>query len=135
MVRPGDVLVGKVTPKNKSELTPEEKLLHAIFGRKAGDVRDTSLRVPPGIYGTIVGAEVFSRRSALTEKDKDEENARARTHRRDRILRLSSRWSARSSPRSGVIRLSQTSTSRPARSSTSTPACPTTKSSLTRPCR
>ena len=66
-VKPGDILVGKITPKGESQLSPEEKLLRAIFGEKAGDVRDTSLRVPPGVEGTIIGAKVFSRKGA----DKD----------------------------------------------------------------
>ena len=71
-VKPGDILVGKVTPKGESPMTPEEKLLRAIFGEKASDVRDTSLRVPPGVSGTIVEVRVFSRRGV--EKD---ERARA----------------------------------------------------------
>ncbi|NUM89483.1 MAG: DNA-directed RNA polymerase subunit beta, partial [Bdellovibrionales bacterium] len=60
-VKPGDILVGKVTPKGETQLSPEEKLLRAIFGEKAGDVRDTSLRVPTGISGTVIGAQVFAR--------------------------------------------------------------------------
>jgi DNA-directed RNA polymerase subunit beta len=60
-VRQGDILVGKITPKGETQLSPEEKLLRAIFGEKAGDVRDTSLRVPPGVEGTVIGAQVFSR--------------------------------------------------------------------------
>src|SRR5215475_14512729 len=67
-VNPGDILVGKVTPKGESPMTPEEKLLRAIFGEKASDVRDTSLRLPPGVTGTIVEVRVFSRRGV----DKDE---------------------------------------------------------------
>ena len=67
-VGPGDVLVGKVTPKGESPMTPEEKLLRAIFGEKASDVRDTSLRLPPGGTGTVVEVRVFSRRGV----DKDE---------------------------------------------------------------
>jgi len=67
-VQPGDVLVGKVTPKGESPMTPEEKLLRAIFGEKASDVRDTSLRLPPGVAGTVVEVRVFSRRGV----DKDE---------------------------------------------------------------
>lgn len=67
-VRPGDILVGKVTPKSESPMTPEEKLLRAIFGEKAGDVRDSSLHVPPGVQGTVVEVRVFSRRGV----DKDE---------------------------------------------------------------
>ncbi len=66
-VVPGDILVGKITPKGETQLSPEEKLLRAIFGEKAGDVKDTSLRVPPGIQGTVIDAKVFSRRGV--EKD------------------------------------------------------------------
>jgi DNA-directed RNA polymerase subunit beta len=65
-VIPGDILVGKVTPKGETELTPEEKLLRAIFGEKAGDVRDASLRVPPGVEGRVIDVKVFKR------KEKDE---------------------------------------------------------------
>ena len=71
-VKPDDILVGKITPKGETQLSPEERLLRAIFGEKAGDVRDTSLRVPPGVSGTVIGAQVFSRRGV--EKD---ERARA----------------------------------------------------------
>ena len=60
-VHPGDILVGKITPKGESPMTPEEKLLRAIFGEKASDVRDTSLRLPPGVSGTIVEVRVFNR--------------------------------------------------------------------------
>jgi DNA-directed RNA polymerase subunit beta len=67
-VKAGDILVGKITPKGETQLTPEEKLLRAIFGEKAGDVRDTSLTVPPGIEGTVVDVRVFSRRGV----DKDD---------------------------------------------------------------
>src|SRR5450432_556153 len=66
-VKPGDILVGKITPKGETQLSPEEKLLRAIFGEKAGDVRDSSLRVPPGVSGTVIGAKVFSRKGV--EKD------------------------------------------------------------------
>ncbi len=66
-VKPGDILVGKVTPKGETTLTPEEKLLRAIFGEKAGDVRDASLYCPPGIEGTIVDVKIFCRKGA--EKD------------------------------------------------------------------
>jgi len=66
-VHQDDILVGKITPKGETQLSPEERLLRAIFGEKAGDVRDTSLRVPPGVTGTIIGAQVFSRRGV--EKD------------------------------------------------------------------
>ncbi|MCZ6783373.1 MAG: DNA-directed RNA polymerase subunit beta, partial [Proteobacteria bacterium] len=71
-VKQDDILVGKITPKGETQLSPEERLLRAIFGEKAGDVRDTSLRVPPGVTGTVIGAQVFSRRGV--EKD---ERARA----------------------------------------------------------
>jgi DNA-directed RNA polymerase subunit beta len=66
-VKPGDILVGKVTPKGETQLTPEEKLLRAIFGEKAGDVKDASLYCPPGIEGTIVDCKIFSRKGQ--EKD------------------------------------------------------------------
>ena len=67
-VKPGNILVGKVTPKGETQLSPEEKLLRAIFGEKAGDVRDTSLRVPSGVSGTVIDAQVYSREGA----DRDE---------------------------------------------------------------
>lgn len=66
-VKPGDILVGKITPKGESQLSPEEKLLRAIFGEKAGDVRDSSLKVPPGVGGIVIDARIFSRKG--TEKD------------------------------------------------------------------
>jgi DNA-directed RNA polymerase subunit beta len=84
----GDILVGKITPKGETQLSPEEKLLRAIFGEKAGDVKDTSLRVPPGVEGIVIDAKVFSRRGvekdersqqieseeiAILEKNRDEE--------------------------------------------------------------
>ncbi len=80
-VHAGDILVGKITPKGESMVTPEEKLLRAIFGEKASDVRDTSLRVPPGVSGTVVEVRVFSRHSV----EKDE---RARQIEREEIERL-----------------------------------------------
>jgi DNA-directed RNA polymerase subunit beta len=67
-VQPGDLLVGKITPKSETQLSPEEKLLRAIFGEKAGEVRDTSLKLPPGTQGTVIATQVFSRKGA----DKDE---------------------------------------------------------------
>ena len=66
-VKSGDILVGKITPKGETQLSPEEKLLRAIFGEKAGDVRDTSLRVPPGVSGIVIDARIFSRKGV--EKD------------------------------------------------------------------
>ncbi|MFL5135113.1 MAG: DNA-directed RNA polymerase subunit beta, partial [Microvirga sp.] len=80
-VRAGDILCGKITPKGESPMTPEEKLLRAIFGEKASDVRDTSLRVPPGVTGTIVEVRVFNRHGV----DKDE---RAQAIEREEIERL-----------------------------------------------
>jgi len=80
-VAAGDILVGKITPKGESPMTPEEKLLRAIFGEKASDVRDTSLRVPPGVQGTIVEVRVFNRHGI----DKDE---RAQAIEREEIERL-----------------------------------------------
>ncbi|SKA11814.1 DNA-directed RNA polymerase subunit beta [Consotaella salsifontis] len=80
-VQPGDILVGKITPKGESPMTPEEKLLRAIFGEKASDVRDTSSRMPPGAYGTVVEVRVFNRHGV----EKDE---RAMAIEREEIERL-----------------------------------------------
>ncbi len=96
-VRAGDILVGKVTPKGETQLSPEEKLLRAIFGEKAGDVRDTSLRVPHGIEGIVIDAKVFSRKGQ--EKDErtkaieDQEKARLLKNQADeiRIIQISTR--------------------------------------------
>src|SRR5574338_514538 len=75
-VKPGDILVGKITPKGETQLSPEEKLLRAIFGEKAGDVRDSSLRVPPGVQGIVISAKVFSRKGTENdERAKDIEDA------------------------------------------------------------
>jgi DNA-directed RNA polymerase subunit beta len=88
-VKPADILVGKITPKGETQLSPEEKLLRAIFGEKAGDVKDTSLRVPPGVQGTVIDAKVFSRRGI--EKDdrsrviEDEEIATLENDRDDEL--------------------------------------------------
>ena len=80
-VKPGDILVGKITPKGETQPSPEEKLLRAIFGEKAGAVKDTSLRVPPGVEGTVIGAKIFSRRGV--EKD-----ARAKAIEEEEIARI-----------------------------------------------
>jgi DNA-directed RNA polymerase subunit beta len=69
-VNPGDILVGKVSPKSKSELTPEEKLLHAIFGRAGEDVKNDSLEVPSGVEGVVIAADKFSRRAAMTDEER-----------------------------------------------------------------
>ena len=88
-VTAGDILVGKITPKGETQLTPEEKLLRAIFGEKAGDVRDTSLRVPSGMSGTVIGAKVFSREGADPDSRslaiQEEEAAKLRKDEKDRI--------------------------------------------------
>jgi DNA-directed RNA polymerase subunit beta len=88
-VKPGDILAGKITPKGETQLTPEEKLLRAIFGEKAGDVRDTSLRVPPGVAGTVIGAKVFSRQGAerdtRSQQIEEQEITRIRKDEADRI--------------------------------------------------
>jgi DNA-directed RNA polymerase subunit beta len=88
-VKASDILVGKVTPKGETQLTPEEKLLRAIFGEKAGDVRDASLKVPPGIEGTVVDVKIFSRKGV--EKDQraleieDAEIARLKKNIKDEV--------------------------------------------------
>jgi DNA-directed RNA polymerase subunit beta len=83
-VKPGDILVGKVTPKGETQLTPEEKLLRAIFGEKASDVKDTSLRVPSGIEGTVIDVQVFVRDGAEKDKrTKDIEDAELSVVRKD----------------------------------------------------
>jgi DNA-directed RNA polymerase subunit beta len=96
-VKPGDILVGKITPKGETQLSPEEKLLRAIFGEKAGDVRDTSLTIPPGVEGTVIGAKVFSRKGndkdARTELIEKIEEEKLRKDEQDevRIIRDSAR--------------------------------------------
>ena len=101
-VKAGDILVGKITPKGETQLSPEEKLLRAIFGEKAGDVRDTSLRVPPGEEGVVIGARVFSRKGsdkdARTEQIEAREIEQLRNDLNDeiRILRSSTRKKIRS---------------------------------------
>jgi len=88
-VKPGDILVGKITPKGETQLSPEEKLLRAIFGDKAGDVKDTSLRVPPGVEGIVIDTKIFSRRGV--EKDprstaiEEEERGKLEKDREDEI--------------------------------------------------
>ncbi|HTF92293.1 MAG TPA: DNA-directed RNA polymerase subunit beta, partial [Verrucomicrobiae bacterium] len=80
-VKPGNILVGKITPKGETQLSPEEKLLRAIFGEKAGEVRDTSLRVPPGVEGTVINVRIFSRKGL----GKDE---RSKAIEDDEVIRL-----------------------------------------------
>src|SRR5690606_3669086 len=90
-VKSGDILVGKITPKGETELSPEEKLLTAIFGEKAKDVKDSSLKVPPGMEGTIIDVKVFSRRidDSLLEKERGERIGQFRAFERDEIRRIS----------------------------------------------
>lgn len=90
-VKSGDILVGKITPKGETELSPEEKLLTAIFGEKAKDVKDSSLKVPPGMEGTIIDVKIFSRRidDALLEKERGERIGKLRQIEREEILRIS----------------------------------------------
>ncbi len=140
-VKPGDILVGKVTPKGETQLTPEEKLLRAIFGEKAGDVRDASLYCPPGIEGTIVDVKIFSRKGQekderaksieATQIEKLEKNLsdeNPHPHRRAREAPGSASWAARrcrptcttSAPTSGCSPRAPSSTATP--SSASPPA-------------
>ncbi len=95
-VTQGDILVGKITPKGDTQLSPEEKLLRAIFGEKAGDVKDTSLRVPPGVEGIVIDAKVFARRG--TEKDE-----RAQLIENEEIGILESNRDAKLSVMSGMM--------------------------------
>ncbi len=89
-VESGDILVGKITPKGETELSPEEKLLTAIFGEKAKDVKDSSLRVPPGVEGTVIDVKVFSRRidDPLLEREHGERIAELREREREEIARV-----------------------------------------------
>ncbi len=89
-VGPGDILVGKVTPKGETELSPEERLLRAIFGEKAGDVRDASLKAPPGMEGVVIDRKVFSRkeRSETSRKKEKNEIAALRAEAEEKIVRL-----------------------------------------------
>ena len=133
-VEPGDILCGKITPKGESPMTPEEKLLRAIFGEKASDVRDTSLRLPPGVSGTVVEVRVFNRhgididdrtRAIQTEeKERLQEGRRRRArHPQPRHLLRACRkcCSARSRPRRPrASRRARPSTTRRSRASSGT---------------
>ncbi|MBI3982551.1 MAG: DNA-directed RNA polymerase subunit beta [Gemmatimonadetes bacterium] len=90
-VRPGDILVGKITPKGETELSPEEKLLTAIFGEKAKDVKDSSLRVPPGMQGVVIDVKIFSRiEDQVVEKDRGERIGEVRRLEGDEKARITS---------------------------------------------
>ncbi len=90
-VKAGDILVGKITPKGETELSPEEKLLTAIFGEKAKDVKDSSLKVPPGVEGTVIDVKIFSRRidDPILEKERGQKIGELRTNERSEIQRIS----------------------------------------------
>jgi len=89
-VKPGDILVGKITPKGETELSPEEKLLTAIFGEKAKDVKDSSLKVPPGMKGTVIDVKIFSRiEDPVVEKDRGERIGEVRRVEHDEKTRIS----------------------------------------------
>jgi len=89
-VKAGDILVGKITPKGETELSPEEKLLTAIFGEKAKDVKDSSLKVPPGVEGTVIDVKIFSRRidDPILEKERGQKIGELRTFERNEIQRI-----------------------------------------------
>jgi DNA-directed RNA polymerase subunit beta len=90
-VKPGDILVGKITPKGETELSPEEKLLTAIFGEKAKDVKDSSLKVPPGMAGVVIDVKIFSRvEDQVVEKDRGERIGEVRRVENDEKARISS---------------------------------------------
>jgi DNA-directed RNA polymerase subunit beta len=90
-VKPGDILVGKITPKGETELSPEEKLLTAIFGEKAKDVKDSSLKVPPGMAGVVIDVKIFSRiEDQVVEKDRGERIGEVRRIENDEKARISS---------------------------------------------
>ena len=89
-VKPGDILVGKITPKGETELSPEEKLLTAIFGEKAKDVKDSSLKVPPGMEGVVIDVKIFSRiDDQVIEKDRGERIGEVRRLENDEKMRVS----------------------------------------------
>jgi DNA-directed RNA polymerase subunit beta len=89
-VKPGDILVGKITPKGETELSPEEKLLTAIFGEKAKDVKDSSLKVPPGMRGVVIDVKIFSRvEDQVVEKDRGERIGEVRRVENDEKTRIS----------------------------------------------
>lgn len=96
-INPGDIIVGKISPKGESDPTPEEKLLRAIFGDKAGDVKDASLKTPPGISGTVINTKLFSRKKdeQLSRKEEKELVERENEALADKISQLNADWAAR----------------------------------------
>ncbi len=102
-VNPGDILVGKVTPKAETDLTSEEKLLRAIFGEKAGDVRDASLKAPPGSLGIVIDVKVFSRKERGRSSDKEDKAAISRVE-KERDTRLADVWAGFDEELARIIR-------------------------------
>ncbi|MEX0927939.1 MAG: DNA-directed RNA polymerase subunit beta [Balneolales bacterium] len=96
-IEPGDIIVGKITPKGETDPTPEEKLLRAIFGDKAGDVKDASLKVPPGVAGTIINTKLFSRKrdEQISRKEEKELVERENELFKQQIVKLNAQWSER----------------------------------------
>jgi DNA-directed RNA polymerase subunit beta len=102
-VRPGDILVGKVSPKSKTELTPEEKLLHAIFGRAGEDVKNDSLEVPSGVEGIVIATEKFSRQMSLSEDERREFQKQLKAAESEGNLRIAEAFGALVSEIEGVL--------------------------------
>jgi DNA-directed RNA polymerase subunit beta len=96
-IKPGDIIVGKITPKGESDPTPEEKLLRAIFGDKAGDVKDASLKTPPGVSGVVIDTKLFSRKKdeQLSRKEEKELVERENSILAEQVERLNTEWSSR----------------------------------------
>ncbi|AXJ00290.1 DNA-directed RNA polymerase subunit beta [Cyclonatronum proteinivorum] len=96
-IKPGDIIVGKITPKGESDPTPEEKLLRAIFGDKAGDVKDASLKTPPGVSGVVIGTKMFSRKKEEQLSRKEEKELVERENQRlaEKVAKLNTEWAAR----------------------------------------
>ncbi|MEO1496951.1 MAG: DNA-directed RNA polymerase subunit beta [Planctomycetota bacterium] len=103
-VRPGDILVGKVSPKSKTELTPEEKLLHAIFGRAGEDVKNDSLEVPSGVEGIVIDTQKFSRRLSLSEEERKEFERSLKTAEADGAAKIAEAFTALVEGVEGVLK-------------------------------
>ncbi|MEQ8849054.1 DNA-directed RNA polymerase subunit beta [Botrimarina sp.] len=103
-VRPGDILVGKVSPKSKTELTPEEKLLHAIFGRAGEDVKNDSLEVPSGVEGIVIDTQKFSRRMSLSEEERKEFERSLKTAEADGAARIAEAFTELVTAIEGVLK-------------------------------
>ena len=103
-VRPGDILVGKVSPKSKTELTPEEKLLHAIFGRAGEDVKNDSLEVPSGVEGIVIHTEKFSRRMSLSEDERKKFEKDLKTAETEGNAKIAEAFSAMATEIEGILK-------------------------------